>query len=463
MNNRSNWELYLDGAEVTPEEVLSCREARASRNALESMIYHKTQICFGLNIAGPVKRFTIADAAFKEERRLIINQLERNDMSIIKDDDYSDSMGSYGVMLTDSNAQDVKLAMIEIEDKSRLGRIFDIDVFTSGGVPVSRSELGQMPRKCFLCGEDARICASRKLHDLKLVQEYTINLIIDYFNEQFASYIAALAAKSMIYEVAVTPKPGLVDRMNNGSHSDMNFFSFVDATGALIPYYYRLAKKGFDFDGTAEEFMCSIRFEGKEAENDMKKVTGGANTSKGLIFSMGLICAAAGFLYKPGTPPTLKDICKMCSTMCGADIIHELTYDNGAKQTRGEKQFRQYSLKGVRGEANSGYDSVRRYGLTALMTAQRKGWSINDAGVYTLLQLMGKVYDTNIIGRSNFDTNEGIRRMIVDKLEVENISSDEVIEFAKELDLKFQKMNISPGGSADLLAISYMFYFYINN
>jgi len=48
--------------------------------------------------------------------------------------------------------------------------------------------------------------------------------------------IAGQAEKALLYEVALTPKPGLVDRNNSGAHSDMDFFTFLDSIVSLSPY-----------------------------------------------------------------------------------------------------------------------------------------------------------------------------------------------------------------------------------
>ena len=41
--------------------------------------------------------------------------------------------------------------------------------------------------------------------------------------------IAAFAVEGMLYEVTATPKPGLVDRANNGAHYDMDYFTFMSS------------------------------------------------------------------------------------------------------------------------------------------------------------------------------------------------------------------------------------------
>lgn len=60
--------------------------------------------------------------------------------------------------------EQVKTLMAAIEDSHPLGRLMDIDVFKSDGSQVSRCSQGQAPRKCLLCGEDARVCMRAFTH-----------------------------------------------------------------------------------------------------------------------------------------------------------------------------------------------------------------------------------------------------------------------------------------------------------
>ena len=46
--------------------------------------------------------------------------------------------------------------------------------------------------------------------------------------EKLAS-LSYLAVKSLLYELNLTPKPGLVDCHNNGAHNDMDFYTFLDS------------------------------------------------------------------------------------------------------------------------------------------------------------------------------------------------------------------------------------------
>lgn len=95
----------------------------------------------------------------------------------------------------------------------------------------------------------------------------------------------------MRLELDTTPKPGLVDRQNNGAHKDMDYALMSKSISALRPYLTRLAvESAKDID------PAKIKEVGIEAEKAMLKATGGVNTHKGALFSIGLSVAAASNL-----------------------------------------------------------------------------------------------------------------------------------------------------------------------
>jgi triphosphoribosyl-dephospho-CoA synthase len=47
----------------------------------------------------------------------------------------------------------------------------------------------------------------------------------------------ALAATALRLELNLTPKPGLVDMANNGSHNDMDHALFLRSIDAIAPWF----------------------------------------------------------------------------------------------------------------------------------------------------------------------------------------------------------------------------------
>ena len=111
------------------------------------------------------------------------------------------------------------------------------------------------------------------------------------------SEVAKLATKALLYEVSISPKAGLVSRLSNGSHKDMDFYTFIDSALSLDNYFSECFIYGQENDFYSPSFFKNLRDLGKKAEKDMYQATNGVNTHKGTIFSMGiLISVLAGYL-----------------------------------------------------------------------------------------------------------------------------------------------------------------------
>ncbi|MDY6404866.1 MAG: triphosphoribosyl-dephospho-CoA synthase CitG, partial [Synergistales bacterium] len=269
--------------------------------------------------------------------------------------------------------------------------------------------------------------------------------------------IGTLALEAMLIEVSVTPKPGLVDRNNSGAHKDMGFFTFIKSACALRSSFEEFSQAGENFCGTEiKNLFPVIRKIGIEAEKKMFAATGGINTHKGEIFSLGLLSACAGFLTKnkiPLTPENItKTAAKMCAGLCERDFAG--VYEKDKKfLTKGERVYIEHGITGIRGEAEAGYPIVMNIALPALKKYLSQGKNLNDALVFTLINIMAEAHDTNIISRHDMDTAEQVR-LHAKKILEDGINIEEIYKFDEEL----IKNYISPGGAGDLLAVTYFLY-----
>ena len=110
--------------------------------------------------------------------------------------------------------------------------------------------------------------------------------------------------RALLYEVCATPKPGLVDRHNCGSHRDMDIFTFVDSTAALAPYLEDAVRLGQESAALPpEETFRRLRHRGFLAERGMFRTTGGVNVHKGAIFSVGDDLRRGRAAVAPGRQP----------------------------------------------------------------------------------------------------------------------------------------------------------------
>ncbi|MGE5632136.1 MAG: triphosphoribosyl-dephospho-CoA synthase CitG [Caulobacteraceae bacterium] len=281
---------------------------------------------------------------------------------------------------------------------------------------------------------------------------------------QFCMHISQIAVKAMLYEVSATPKPGLVDRNNSGAHSDMDFYSFMASSSVMPVTFYRCALAGFEFrDQNMRGLLNMIRPIGIKGEKMMFSATNGANTHKGLIFSLGLISAASGYVYGKSRvlPINPEEICHTVSSMAEGITERELGHvQNIEKQTYGELLYKKYGIKGIRGEAEKGFPTVLKTGLPVLnRLTDEKLLSFNDMLVQTLLSIMAEAEDSNVIGRNGPEALEYVKASAEAVLKTGGMLTEEGKKSVYKLDDEFIKRNISPGGSADLLAITIMLYF----
>ncbi|MEG1143772.1 MAG: triphosphoribosyl-dephospho-CoA synthase CitG [Clostridium sp.] len=282
--------------------------------------------------------------------------------------------------------------------------------------------------------------------------------------QAFLDYLEQAILDSLIDEVSATPKPGLVDLHDSGAHTDMDFDTFMSSAEAITPYLAAMAKLGTELgtelrtsDSTmAESLFLAIRPIGIEAETAMFAATGGVNTHKGMIFSMGMIAAAAGFIFSQNHKVCSDDILKFCRPMCRLPLEKDFeAITLRGPQTHGERLYVTYGCRGIRGEAADGFPSIRTHALPILREQihQSPGdW--NQVCLRTLLELMAEVDDTNILFRTDYPSLLYAKESARSILSIDGDFTVCTIPALEQLNLDFIKRNISPGGCADLLAIT---------
>ena len=467
--------LWTTGHETGLSEMMAGREGRARmQKQILDFCPESNLVCFTLNIAGPVKTNAITEEAFYAGIEAIEDAFAKASISAESKIDFHDyGNEAYYVVGEDAeSAEGLKRLMTLVEKEHPLGRLFDIDVIDANGNKVSREDIGYLPRRCLLCEKPAALCASTRSHSIEELSKQTASMIREYLQDNLDDKIVSrMAYNAMIYEVATTPKPGLVDLANSGSHKDMSVELFAKSAEAIRDYFGKCFLKGNYYQGL-EDFDAlfkSLRKLGIEAEKKMQEATSGINTHKGLIFSLGILCGAAGYWYYKKSNESLK-----IERQCEKTFIEEVCDLAGkiARDVSGEMNAHG-QIAGARVEAASGFSSVRKIAIPAYKYAI-SNFDINTAGAYTLLKLIAYIDDTNMVHRGGKEkAYEAKESANILANEFENIisNSDNEIEWGntqkrtqiiskwlgkvKNLDEKFIHNNLSPGGSADLLAITY--------
>lgn len=366
--------------------------------------------------------------------------------------------GPEAFYVLDAEPLTIKKLTTLVEDASPLGRLFDMDVLRPDGKKVDREELHLEGRKCLICGGPAKVCSSRRVHPVAELQARTTAILTETMDTLDAATAARQAVRALLYEVTTTPKPGLVDRRNSGSHTDMDSFTFMSSAASLYPYFEACTRAGRKTaDGPAPETFAALRPLGCEAEGEMLAATHGVNTHKGAIFSIGIVCAGAG---PPGP-------CRLGrpGPRAGGSLDHDGRAD-GKRLCGGHGRECRYrraeALCAVRhyrgaGAGGSRFAAVLEFGLPALEKGLAAGYSLNQSGCGALLAIIANSTDTNLIARSDRAT----QLAVVEELKALLARTPYPDEAAlRALDDRFIAANLSPGGSADLLALCYLLHFF---
>ena len=455
-----NLNNVITGSPVTSGELRAARDQRVLKKW--ELLTPGGEIClveFSLNIAGAIKTFPFARAAFREEVRELSDRLSR--FSVLKTEVYEKNTGDCAFFLLKSQAIQVKKFLVSIEESHPLGRLFNLDVCGPDGISVKRHDLGLLPRTCLVCGEDAHVCAEKKSHSMELIQWQTAKHFLEFFRDRAADQAASAAVRGLLYEVSTTPKPGLVDRNNSGSHRDMNFFTFLDSSASLIPWFREFFCLGWDHSSEPNgQIFERLRYAGQRAETAMFSATGGINTHKGLVFASAILCGALGKVHAGRELPLpFTDVLQECRRLgkCSLSDLHRPPNVQTTLPTNGERIFTAYGIRGARGEAAAGFPSAVQIGLPALRKWLSAGFSLNDSAAMALLTLISEVDDTNMVHRGGPELAK--KRKEQAKILLSAVTKENFKETLYTLDHQYMTENLSPGGCADLLAVSLMFHF----
>ena len=153
--------------------------------------------------------------------------------------------------------------------------------------------------------------------------------------------IGALAHLAMLSEVSATPKPGLVDRMTNGAHDDMDFFTFLASATALRTSFDTFAELGrAHAKEPVSALLPHLQAAGIIAERQMFAATHGVNTHKGMIFSLGLLSGVAGWVGACGESITAEHLCELVSELTRSRAGLSLRPQNRAARLSGASRRR---------------------------------------------------------------------------------------------------------------------------
>jgi triphosphoribosyl-dephospho-CoA synthase len=257
--------------------------------------------------------------------------------------------------------------------------------------------------------------------------------------------IGRYALQSLHQELAAYPKPGLVSPVDSGSHKDMDAALFFRSLFSLRKYFCDIARAG-----AHRASFALLKQLGITAEERMLKATQGVNTHRGAIFNLGLLAASAGHLYEAGLP-LQKDALRNVVRSRWGNAIRQ--HGKSLPQvSHGSQVASRYGAGGALHEAASGFPHLFEIGLPTLQQSLERGADPNSAAVQSLFSLIEVLPDTNLLYRGGESGLRFAQESAKGFLAEGGVYRVGWQKNAVEIHRQFVDLNLSPGGSAVLLA-----------
>lgn len=414
-------------------EILLAREQRSEHiKQLIDASNGKTIAVLKLNVVGEEKNpiyMKFICMLFREYmNKEFKHKIEKSEKVLSKD-------GDYFYYVINEIGSVVKERTIYIEDHNYFGRLVDIDVYHEKS--ISRADLQCEMRTCLVCDNYAHICSRNQTHTQQEIQDKVMEIIKDTLPQMVQYEVIS----QIYFELDLYPRFGLVGKVDSGSHKDMDFNLFLESTFAIKPYIKQFIDMGFE-----EIDPIKLKKLGQRAEQTMFEVTKGINTQKGLIFALGIFLPAfiktiISFEDESYLKQLIKDIAK--------DIVGDYfeTIESKEHKSHGDLIFLEHGIKGIRGEALSGFELL-------FQDAPNRDGTLYDP-YECLIFLMSELDDTTIIHRKGIDTLRKVQKEM--KILVDNGGFKKNKLYYETLSDRYKQDGISPGGSSDILVLKLIY------
>lgn len=439
-------DILLKGLPVSTETILTHKEQRFDLlNQLSQKYSDATVLSITLNIPGNIKNNCHIQQLFQSGLAELCNVFQFNIK--MKQNSLGLATGPEAILVVNDAAKNCKHKAVKFEEAFELGRLFDVDVFEEQASQISRTKLGFPLRSCYVCEKPAKVCARSQAHSPLEIKSAINNLYHAYVTKDKETSVST-AIRAMLYEVSVTPKPGLVDLSSQGSHPDMDVFLFINSAESLRTYFSELYDISSTWTKSLPELFKVIRNLGIVAEKKMLEATDKVNTHKGAIFSLGILFTA--HVYQKHRALNLREIiCQMLVGLTKNDF-KRLKYKKDL--TAGEAQFLTYGILGIRGEAEAGFPSVFDIALPYL---RESSGTTNRRLLDTFMTLASVIEDTNLLKRA---VNLSVFPYLKDKtkyyFELGGAQSENGMHYLYQMDKEFTEKHLTLGGTADLLILT---------
>ncbi len=415
-----------EGLEAIRRNLLEARDARQAlldrlRGADGSVIF------LSVGAPGPDKRRPGVFAL----QRLAVEALERA-LPTTPLESGRDAVGPWAAFRVPLPPDPVKRTAVDLEASLPAGRLVDLDVYDPAGAQIGRASLHLPARPCLLCDGPAVECIRHSRHQAADVAAAADRLLV----HVLASSLVAGAR----VELELTPKPGLVDRLDCGSHPDLSFDAMSRSIDLLPAYFEELLDHARPLD-LAAAVDAGVRAERRMVE------TVGANTHKGYIFLAGLVLLAAG----SGAGP--EELRRRIVDMAERVLVARLRQDGrdpSPTPSHGARARAAHSVGGIFREARLGLPSVFDAGLPVLAAAVPSRRTQHRL----MAVLMQAVEDTTALHRCGL---AGLARLRTDGAALQRLVDDDgdYLPWLAALNDDYRRLGLTMGGVADCMALCF--------
>lgn len=278
-------------------------------------------------------------------------------------------------------------------------------------------------------------------------------------HQPFCVHLGRLAVRSLYAELVLYPKPGLVSLVDSGSHLDMTATTFLRSLFSLRHYFIRITAAGIS--GAP---FATLKQLGITAEERMMAATGGVNTHRGAIFSLGMLCAAIGHCHAHRISLSAPAIRSALLAEWGEALAaHMQPTARCSSLSHGLQAAASHAASGAREEVALGLPSVFEVALPALERTLEDGRGAACAQIDAVFALMAHISDTNVYHRGGADGAAIVRSLARQFLARGGTADPQWKRHALDCHLALVRRRLSPGGAADLLAATCLVHAAVSN
>jgi triphosphoribosyl-dephospho-CoA synthase len=345
-----------------------------------------------------------------------------------------DALGPFTAWRVATPPAAAKAACVALEAEHPAARLVDLDVYAADGAQVDRRAVGLPGRACLCCAEPARECIRAGLHTPEAVVARARALLA----RAPLDRLAASLARGLREELHLTPKPGLVDLENSGSHADLSLDTMERSIQLVAAYLDEIVESLVRDEPLPRQVAL-----GRAAEARMRSRFG-TNTHKGAVFLGGALLVARHRARRDDEPAIRRAL---------ADVGRELAVSAPAAGTHGADARRRFGVAGILGEVEAGLPSVFEVALPAFRGAIARGAAPDAARFAMLAALMQTVEDTTALHRGGA---EGLATLRQDgaRLAAYLRWGGDHAAFLRERNEVYRVSRLTMGGVADLLGVA---------